>query len=154
VTEQGKDTDLSDADEPTSLETWTSPVGIELNRRMAELEAMPGFQLKLDLEALGRAGHVMYRNTGSSLGHPMGAGGINGAVSVSSRSRLRKVSDARSSAPSTREAIGRLTTLDQSKADLARRMHASGGRVSLIGQTLASPRATVYRVLAESEGER
>jgi hypothetical protein len=29
---------------------------------LTELEAMPGFQLKLDLEALGRTGHVMYGN--------------------------------------------------------------------------------------------
>jgi hypothetical protein len=29
---------------------------------MAELEAMPGFRLNGDLAALGRAGHVMYKN--------------------------------------------------------------------------------------------
>jgi hypothetical protein len=47
---------------PADGESWTSPFGIERDKRKAELEAMPGFQLKLDLEALGRAGHVMYRN--------------------------------------------------------------------------------------------
>jgi hypothetical protein len=29
---------------------------------MAELEAMPGFRLNVDLAMLGRSGHVMYRN--------------------------------------------------------------------------------------------
>jgi hypothetical protein len=50
------------SDEPTVLASWTNPTSIELDRRKAELEAMPGYQLKLDLEALGRAGHVMHRN--------------------------------------------------------------------------------------------
>lgn len=44
------------------LESWTNPTSIELDRRKALLEAMPGYQLKLDLEALGRAGHVMHHN--------------------------------------------------------------------------------------------
>src|ERR1700761_8962980 len=45
-------------------ESWTNPLTIEIDKRKAELVAMPGFQLKLDLEALGRAGHVMYKNAG------------------------------------------------------------------------------------------
>lgn len=48
--------------EPMVLESWTNPTSIELDRRKALLEAMPGYQLKLDLEALGRAGHVMHHN--------------------------------------------------------------------------------------------
>jgi len=51
------------------------------------------------------------------------------------------------------QAIGRPKALDKSKADLARRMHASGEPVSVIGHTLGVSRATVYRVLAETEGE-
>jgi DNA invertase Pin-like site-specific DNA recombinase len=47
------------------------------------------------------------------------------------------------------QAIGRPKALDKSKAELARRMHASGEPVSVIGQTLGVSRATVYRVLAE-----
>ena len=47
------------------------------------------------------------------------------------------------------QAIGRPKALDESKSDLARRMHASGEAVSVIGQTLGVSRATVYRVLAE-----
>jgi DNA invertase Pin-like site-specific DNA recombinase len=51
------------------------------------------------------------------------------------------------------QAIGRPKALDESKAALARRMHASGEPVSVIGHTLGVSRATVYRVLADTEGE-
>jgi hypothetical protein len=47
---------------PADGESWTNPLSIEIDKRKAELMAMPGFQLKLDLDALGRAGHVMYKN--------------------------------------------------------------------------------------------
>ena len=47
---------------PADGESWTNPLSIEIDKRKAELMTMPGFQLKLDLEALGRAGHVMYKN--------------------------------------------------------------------------------------------
>ena len=60
--EPGDDTGPTEGDGPTVLETWTSPFGVERDKRMAELQAMPGFRLKVDLEALGRAGHIMYRN--------------------------------------------------------------------------------------------
>jgi hypothetical protein len=63
VTEQpGSDADATESDEPAVLQTWTSPFGIERDKRMAELEAMPGFRLNTDLAALGRAGHIMYKN--------------------------------------------------------------------------------------------
>lgn len=51
------------------------------------------------------------------------------------------------------QSIGRPRALDESKAALARRMHAAGEPVSTIGTTLGVSRATVYRVLAETEGE-
>jgi DNA invertase Pin-like site-specific DNA recombinase len=47
------------------------------------------------------------------------------------------------------QAIGRPKALDQSKSELARRMHASGEPASTIAATLGVSRATVYRVLAE-----
>ena len=63
-------------------------------------------------------------------------------------------SAAREARRSRGQAIGRPKALDDSKAALARRMHASGEPVSVIGQTLGVSRATVYRVLAEQpEGE-
>ena len=62
-------TSTEDGDEPTVLETWTNPTSIENDRRKAELEALPGFQLKLDVDALGRAGHVMHRNAEELSGH-------------------------------------------------------------------------------------
>jgi hypothetical protein len=61
VTEQGGDPDPGEGEQPT-VETITTPFGIERDKRMAELEAMPGFRLNGDLAALGRAGHVMYKN--------------------------------------------------------------------------------------------
>ena len=63
MTEQpGHDADATESDEPTVLETWTSPFGTERDKRMAELEALPGFRLNGDLTTLGRAGHVMSKN--------------------------------------------------------------------------------------------
>lgn len=52
------------------------------------------------------------------------------------------------------QSIGRPKALDPSQANLARRMHASGEPVSVIGPTLGVSRATVYRVLAEDESDR
>lgn len=50
------------------------------------------------------------------------------------------------------QSIGRPRALDESKAALAQRMHASGESASTIARTLAVSRATVYRVLAEQTG--
>jgi DNA invertase Pin-like site-specific DNA recombinase len=46
------------------------------------------------------------------------------------------------------QSIGRPKALDQSKAALAQRMHASGEGATTIAATLGVSRATVYRVLA------
>jgi hypothetical protein len=67
VTEQPEqpgndDADATENDEPTVLETWTSPFGSERDKRKADLEAMPGFRLHGDFDALRRAGHVMSKN--------------------------------------------------------------------------------------------
>ena len=47
------------------------------------------------------------------------------------------------------QSIGRPKKLDDSKAALAQRMHASGESAGTIDSTLGVSRATVYRVLAE-----
>jgi DNA invertase Pin-like site-specific DNA recombinase len=49
------------------------------------------------------------------------------------------------------QSIGRPKKLDQSKAGLAQRMHASGEPASTIASALGVSRATVYRVLAERD---
>jgi DNA invertase Pin-like site-specific DNA recombinase len=49
------------------------------------------------------------------------------------------------------QAIGRPKALDEAKAALAQRMHASGEPASTIAATLGVSRATVYRVLAQSD---
>jgi DNA invertase Pin-like site-specific DNA recombinase len=49
--------------------------------------------------------------------------------------------------------IGRPKALDEKKAALAMRMHASGESASTIANTLGVSRATVYRVLAEQTAE-
>ena len=51
------------------------------------------------------------------------------------------------------QAIGRPKALDEKKAALAQRMHASGESASTIARTLGVSRATVYRVLAERADE-
>jgi len=45
--------------------------------------------------------------------------------------------------------IGRLKALDEAKAALAQRMHASGESASTIAATLNVSRATVYRILTQ-----
>jgi DNA invertase Pin-like site-specific DNA recombinase len=49
------------------------------------------------------------------------------------------------------QAIGRPKALNESKAALARRMHANGESASTIADTLEVSRATVYRVLTASD---
>jgi DNA invertase Pin-like site-specific DNA recombinase len=49
--------------------------------------------------------------------------------------------------------IGRPKALDQTKAALAQRMHASGESASTIAATLDVSRATVYRVLAQQNDD-
>jgi DNA invertase Pin-like site-specific DNA recombinase len=49
--------------------------------------------------------------------------------------------------------VGRPKALDNSKAELAQRMHASGESASTIAAALGVSRATVYRVLATSVEE-
>jgi DNA invertase Pin-like site-specific DNA recombinase len=51
------------------------------------------------------------------------------------------------------QSIGRPKALDESKAALAQRMHASGESASTIATALGVSRATVYRVLAEQTAE-
>jgi DNA invertase Pin-like site-specific DNA recombinase len=51
------------------------------------------------------------------------------------------------------QSIGRPKVLDDSKAALAQRMHASGESANTIAKTLGVSRATVYRVLAEDADE-
>lgn len=43
-------------------ESWTSPFGVENDRRKAELQAMPGYRLHDDIDSLRRAGHVISKN--------------------------------------------------------------------------------------------
>jgi DNA invertase Pin-like site-specific DNA recombinase len=50
------------------------------------------------------------------------------------------------------QSIGRPKALDEKKAALAMRMHASGESASTIATALGVSRATVYRVLAEQTG--
>jgi DNA invertase Pin-like site-specific DNA recombinase len=49
--------------------------------------------------------------------------------------------------------IGRPKAVDKSKAELARRMHAASESASTIAAALGVSRATVYRVLADTEGD-
>jgi DNA invertase Pin-like site-specific DNA recombinase len=50
--------------------------------------------------------------------------------------------------------IGRPKALDEKKAALAMRMHASGESASTIASAVGASRATVYRLLAEQTAER
>lgn len=50
------------------------------------------------------------------------------------------------------QSIGRPKALDETQSALARRMHSSGESATTIAKTLGVSRATVYRVLADTEG--
>src|SRR6476659_9570210 len=54
---------------PSAGESWTNPFRAEFERRKAEVLAMPGFHLKVDLEGLGRAGRVNYKNQQELVRH-------------------------------------------------------------------------------------
>ena len=49
------------------------------------------------------------------------------------------------------QSIGRPKALDASKAALVQRMHASGESATTIAATLGVSRATIYRVLADTD---
>src|SRR5882757_8683881 len=59
---------------------------------------------------------------------------------------------ARESRRARGQSIGRPKALDASKAALAQRMHASGESARTIANTLGVSRATIYRVLADTDG--
>ena len=54
--EQSNTADEADAETPAEGEVVYSQFGIERDKRKAELEAMPGFRLKVDLERSGVPG--------------------------------------------------------------------------------------------------
>jgi len=51
------------------------------------------------------------------------------------------------------QSIGSPKAMDASKSALAQRMHASGESATTIATTLGVSRATVYRVLADADGQ-
>jgi DNA invertase Pin-like site-specific DNA recombinase len=67
--------------------------------------------------------------------------------------RQERRSAARAARRAGGQSIGRPKALDESKARLAQRMHASGEAASTIAAALGVSGATVYRVLAERSGE-
>lgn len=60
--ERREDPETVEADEPEVVTSWASPFGVERDKRMAELKAMPGCRLRDDIDALRRTGHVMSKN--------------------------------------------------------------------------------------------
>jgi hypothetical protein len=85
MTEEPTGEDEAPEDQPDEGESWTNPFVAEFAERRAAVEAMAGFQLKVDLEALERAAHVMYKNA-EELGR-------HAARFVQSRSRVGEISD-------------------------------------------------------------
>ncbi|MDT5151102.1 MAG: hypothetical protein QOI01_2835 [Mycobacterium sp.] len=63
--------------------------------------------------------------------------------------RQERRAAAREARRSRGQHIGRPKALDENKAALAQRMHASGESASTIAAALGVSRATVYRVLAD-----
>jgi DNA invertase Pin-like site-specific DNA recombinase len=82
---------------------------------------------------------------------------IAGVLASLAESELELGRERRAAAREERRArgqsIGRPKALDEKKAALAMRMHASGESASTIANSLGVSRATVYRVLAEQTAE-
>jgi DNA invertase Pin-like site-specific DNA recombinase len=82
---------------------------------------------------------------------------IAGVLASLAESELELGRERRAAAREARRArgqsMGRPKALDEKKAALAMRMHASGESASTIANTLGVSRATVYRVLAEQTAE-
>jgi DNA invertase Pin-like site-specific DNA recombinase len=82
---------------------------------------------------------------------------IAGVLASLAESELELGRERRAAAREARRArgqsIGRPKALDEKKAALAMRMHASGESASTIANSLGVSRATVYRVLAEQTAE-
>jgi DNA invertase Pin-like site-specific DNA recombinase len=82
---------------------------------------------------------------------------IAGVLASLAESELELGRERRAAAREARRArgqsMGRPKALDEKKAALAMRMHASGESASTIANSLGVSRATVYRVLAEQTAE-
>ena len=80
---------------------------------------------------------------------------VDGVLASLAELELELGRERRAAARDTRRArgqsIGRPKALDASKAALVQRMHASGESATTIATTLGVSRATIYRVLADTD---
>jgi DNA invertase Pin-like site-specific DNA recombinase len=90
-----------------------------------------------------------------ACGYHLGPEQLWGAALGTSQPEVTRGRERRASAREARRArgqhIGRPKALDAKKMGVAQRMHASGGPVAIIADTLGVSRAAVYRVLAGNE---
>ena len=57
------------AAEPETETIYTNPITAEMARRRAHLESLPGYHLKVDLEALSRCSYTFSRNAQELTNH-------------------------------------------------------------------------------------
>lgn len=59
------------AAEPETETIYTNPITAEMARRRAHLESLPGYHLKVDLEALSRCSYTFSRNAQELTNQPI-----------------------------------------------------------------------------------
>lgn len=89
-------------------------------------------------------------DTGNATGR-MVAGVLASLAELELELGRERRSAAREARRARGQSIGRPKALDESQSALARRMHSTGESATTIAKTLGVSRATVYRVLAETE---
>lgn len=89
-------------------------------------------------------------DTGNATGR-MVAGVLASLAELELELGRERRSAAREARRARGQSIGRPKALDESQSALARRMHSTGESATTIANTLGVSRATVYRVLAETE---
>lgn len=124
-------------------------VGIDRLRRNAA-------EVMTTIRELGQRGIVLRSlregiDTSNATGR-MVAGVLASLAELELELSRERRSAAREARRARGQSIGRPKALDESKAALAQRMHASGESASTVAAALGVSRATVYRVLAASEG--
>lgn len=90
-------------------------------------------------------------DTGNATGR-MVAGVLASLAELELELGRERRSAAREARRARGQSIGRPKALDETQSALARRMHSSGESATTIAKTLGVSRATVYRVLADTEG--
>jgi adenylate cyclase len=121
----------------------------EANRLAVDIHDRDGIDLWVRVGL--NSGQVIAGEIGSGPTGRMVAGVLASLAELELELGRERRSAAREARRARGQSIGRPKKLDESKAALAQRMHASGEPATTIASALGVSRATVYRVLADQD---